>query len=298
MYYQNQGPVAGGQQPGYPNGMYGYTYGFARPQAKNTQPLTPDQIAALRRNGNAFDMKVTQEDLWAAACTHKEKNGNSTLIQNADGTWTCTICHETFKMCENSREEIEAAVNQLIDMLQTSKTIYLDAPEGLVSQYYQMIPLLRKFPDLWDRAMKNFAMYEGTATGVNPMAMGYSGFNALGALMANPYGGFMPTMGQMPTVPGYPQPMPGYPQQPAAPAAPVGYPGYPTMPGYPTQVPDMTGNPMAYGAPVGVNPAPPTAPAPGVMPGYPQQPAAPAAPAAAPANNGQTEVQQQKVFNV
>ena len=292
MYYQNQVPANGQTQPGYPYPNYGYTYGFARPQAKNTQPLTPDQINALRRNGNAFDMKVTQEDLWAAACTHKEKNGNSTLVQNADGTWTCTICHETFKMCENSREEIEAAVNQLIDMLQTSKTVYLDAPEGLVSQYYQMIPLLRKFPDLWDRAMKNFAMYEGTATGVNPMGMGYSGFGALGALMSNPYGGFMPTMGQMPVMPGY-QPMPGYPQQPAAPAAPA-YPGYP-MPGYPMQVPD--GNPMAYGAP-GV--PTPTAPAPGMMPGYPQQPAAPAAPAAAPATTPgqQTEVQQQQVFNV
>lgn len=298
MYYNNGVPT-GGQQPapGYPgapaNGMYGYTYGFARPQAKNTQPLTPDQINALRRNGNAFDMKVSQEDLWAAACTHKEKNGVSTLIQNADGSWTCTICHETFRMCENSREEIEAAVNQLIDMLQTSKTVYLDAPDALVQQYYQMIPLLKKFPDLWDRAMKNFAMYEGTSTGVNMMGPGYSGFAAMANLMANPYGGFAPGQvpGMMPG--GYPYPtapvngMPGYPMQPGAPA---GYPNYPVYPGVPQTAPDMSGNPMAYGAP-----AIPTAPAPGVMPGAP---APTPATTTAPANNGQAEVQQQQVFNV
>ena len=182
MYQNNSNPYANN---------FGYAYGVPRPQARNTQPLTPEQISKLRQDSKAFDMKVEVEDLWRAACTHKEKNGQSTLIANEDGSYTCTICHETFKMCDSDRKEIEAAVNTLVDMLQTSKTVYLDAPEELIRQYFQMIPLLKKFPDLWDRAMKNFSMYEGTAfTGVNQMGPGFSGFAALQNLMTNPYAGY------------------------------------------------------------------------------------------------------------
>lgn len=269
------------------NPMYGYGYSAPRPQARNTQPLTPEQIQKLRQDSNAFDMKVEQEDLWRAACTHKEKNGASTLVQNNDGTYTCTICHETFPMCDCDENEINEAVNKIISMLQTSKTVYLDAPEELVRQYYQMIPLLKKFPTLWKRAIQNFSMYEGTMNGVNPMSPGYSGFTAMQNLLTNPYAGYN----------GY-QPAPQYPQY-QAPTMPMQQPyGYaPQM----TMAPQMDpmNNPMAYGTPMQAPVAQaPVAPAPGVMPAAPAPApaAAPAqtAPAAAPAG----EVQQQQVFNV
>ena len=278
-----------------PNNMYGYTYGMARPQARNTQPLTPEQIAKLRQDSNAFDMKIPAEDLWRAACTHKEKNGNGTLVLNNDGTYTCTICHETFNMCDKSRAEVESAVNVLLDMLQTSKAVYLDASEELVRQYYQMIPLLKKFPDLWDRALKNFSMYEGAMTGVNPMSTGYSAFAAYNTLTNNPYGGY-----------GYMAPTPMAPQQP------MGYYQQPTMTPYGMPV-DPNVNPMAYGVPnsVPMPTVPQAAPAPGVMPGVPQMaPTAgvmpgvpqaapvPTAPVTTPVATQQNEVQQQQTFNV
>lgn len=292
MYYNGQNYTQQPMNGGYPQQQYGYTYGYPRPQARNTQPLTPDQIQKLRQDGSAFDMKVEQEDLWRAACTHKEKNGSSTLVQNQDGTWTCTICHETFNMCDASREEIEAAVNKLIDMLQTSKTVYLDAPDALIIQFYQIIPLLKKFPDLWDRAMRNFAQYEGTYGAPGMISPGYSGFAAMTSLLTNPYAAGAPFMGQMPAQPmpnGMPMsgqmPMYGYPQQPMAPN------GMPMQQMYP----DMSGNPMAYGGPA--VPQPPMAPAPGVMPGNPQAAPVAAAPAQGQPQQG-TEVQQQKTFNV
>lgn len=255
------------------NGTYGYGYGAPRPQARNTQPLTPEQIQKLRQDSNAFDMKVEQEDLWRAACTHKEKNGASTLVQNNDGTWTCTICHETFSMCDCDENEIAEAVNKIISMLQTSKTVYLDAPEELIRQYYQMIPLLKKFPTLWKRAIQNFSMYEGTMGGVNPMGPAYSGFTAMQNLLTNPYAGYN----------NYAQPQYGYAPAPQMNMAP--------------QM-DPMNNPMAYGAPTM---APAAAPAPGVMPGAPAPAPAAApttAPAAAPATAPANEVQQQQVFNV
>ncbi len=262
----------------YPNN-YGYTYGVARPQARNTQPLTPEQIAKLRQNSNAFDMKVEVEDLWRAACTHKEKNGQSTLISNEDGSFTCTICHETFNMCDSDLDGIQDAVKTLIDMLQTSKSIYLDAPEELISQYYQIIPLLKKFPSLWDRAVKNFAMYENAGfTGVNPMGPAYSGFNAVQTLLGG-YG--------YQTIPQ--QPVQGYGYQPMPQQQPNAFYGQPPMAGAPVAAPmDPSANPMAYGIP---NPT--VAPAPGVMPGS----VAPT-PVTDPAASAQTEVKQQQVFNV
>lgn len=276
----------------FPN-QYNTTYGYAapRPQARNTQPLTPEQIAKLRQDGKAFDMKVDVEDLWKAACTHKEKNGNSTLIQNPDGSYTCTICHETFNMCDCTKEEIEEAVKKLCDMLQTSKTVYLDAPDELILQYYQMLPLLKKFPDLWERAINNFSMYEGTLNGtVTQMTPGYSGFAAMQTLLTNPYAGF-----------GGMAPQAGYPayQQPMAQQAPA-YNGFGYAPAQQPVVPTMDPayNPMAYGAP-----QQPMAPAPGVIPGAVQPAPVPATPAptapvnAAPANT-QGEVQQQATFNV
>lgn len=271
------------QQPNY------YAYGVGRPQARNTQPLTPEQIAKLRQDSNAFDMKVYEEDMWRSACTHKELNGQSTLIANDDGTYTCTICHETFRMSDSTKADIEKAVDTLLDMLQTSKTVYLDAPEELIKQYYQIIPLLKKFPQLWERAIKNFAMYEGNSFNnmLNPVGPGYSGFAALNNLMSNPYAYMQPQPqapygGQMPYQPQAPQMQVPYGGQMAygqqAPwESPAPYGGQ-----VPYQPQAQYGqNPVAYDAP-------PVAPMPGAVP------------ASAPAQtaSGNNEVQQQKVFNV
>ena len=119
------------------NGIcYGFKYGVARPQARNTQPLTQEQIQKLRTNSEAFDMKVTQEELWAAACTHRYKDGRSAMVTNGDIT-TCSICHKTFKF----NDDIPADISNFIDALQTYKTAYLDTPDSL---YYKARKAERK----------------------------------------------------------------------------------------------------------------------------------------------------------
>ena len=280
----------------YPNNYPNMAYGYAvqRPQARNTQPLSPEQINKLRQGSSALDMKIEQEDIWRSMCTHKEKDGKSTLVSVGPDRYKCMICGAEFTMYDLDENAVTELVDKMIDMLQTAKTVYLDIPDDLARQYFQMIPLLKKFPYLWKRAISNFEQYENPGFGVNPMTPGYSGFAAIQNYLTNPYAGY--------AQPGYVQPGYQY-QQPnyGYPAAP-GYvqPGYQYQQpnyGYPAapvqQVPDMTGNPMAYGAP-GV-PTPAAAPAPGVMPGV-AQPAP--APAAAPANAQQGEVKQQQTFNV
>ena len=265
----------------YPNYGYqmnnngGFAYGVARPQPSNSQPLTQDIVNTLRQESNEFDMKINQLDLWRAMCTHRDPStGASTLTYNADGSCTCSICGETFTMFDGTTEQIKDAVKTIVDMFQTSKTIYLDAPVEMTKQYYQMICLLRKFPGLWDLAVKNFAKYEVTNNPLNPIGNNYGGgFNALNIMLTNPYAMQGGMYGQ--------QPMMGQP--------PMGYPNQPMMgqPPMMAQNAPMTGeNPLGFGAA-------PTAPAPG------QMPVAQNAQQVTPAPSGQNnEVQQQKVYNV
>lgn len=284
----------------YPN-YYQPQYGMGvnqLPKAKNTQPLTPEMISKLRASGDNFKIEVSEEDLWRAACTHKE-NGQPTLVSEGVNPVTgndilrCTICGETFEMIDAKPEEVQAAVDLISNLLQTSKTMYLDAPANLITQYYQMLPLLKKFPKLYERSQKNFAMYENAMyQQPGTVVSGANGFQMMGAMLSNPYaayGGYpQAPMAGMPQAPGMmPNAMPQAPmyQQPAPVAAAPGMmPGYPQAPMY--QQP-MYGNPfMTTGAPVGQAPAPApmAAPAPGVMPQAPVE------------NAG--EVQQQKQFNV
>ena len=199
--YQNNMNMAGAA-PGYTNGGYGYAYGnpgypnygmaytAPRPQALNSQPLTQDIVNTLRQDGNEFNMKVDQKELWRAVCTHKDPtNGQSTLVyNNEDGTYTCSICGETFNFFEGNTTDIDTAVKVLIDMMQTCKTIYLDAPNTMTEQYYQMIPLLRRFSALWKHAINNFSKYENNGNPLAPINGNYAGFNAINQLLTNPYG--------------------------------------------------------------------------------------------------------------
>ena len=287
------------QNPNFAN-PYGTTYAVAgRPQAKNSQPLTQEEINHLKSMSGAenLDIKVSTDDLLIAKCTHREKSGTSSLINVGGNRWRCTICGQEFNMFDGTEEDVANAVNNMVDILQTAKTIYLDAPDNLTAQYYQQIPLLQKLPKIFKASLNNFSKYENWQQAPEFTGNGYyPGFTAMHNLLT---GQFMPGMapgyGYQPQQPaygyGYQQPMmqqpmqAGYaPQGVVTPQPTAGYYQQPMMQQY-----DPSGNPLAYGAPVAPAPA---APAPGMMPGAPV--AAPTAAPAAPA----TEVQQTAVFNV
>lgn len=282
--------------------MYAYTYPNTAPRmAKNTQPLTNEQIEMFRSKGNEFSMKVPPEELVRSACTHKEKNGATALVvDESTGEVTCTICKKKFRIRDESTEEVREVVNHMKDLLETSKALYLDAPDELILKYYQMIPLLDNFPALWERATSNFNMYDKSANQGAPMQMGpyyNNGFGTLSSLIAgggyyNPmYGGYNPNMAQ-PQQMGYGQPM--YPNMGQPQQMPYGQPmynqGYNPNMYQPQQMPypqDAT-NPMAYGAPAQ---QPQAAPSVGTVPAAQPQPA-PAASA------NQQDVVQQKTWDV
>lgn len=299
--------------------MYNVTpmYGFAAPQprARNTQPLTNEQIAALRKDSNTFNMKVSQEEVWKAICTHKDKTTGDYTLDNI-GTdekgsiWKCGICGKEFHFLDEiSVERVDEIVKDMIDVLQTSKSIYLDAPEEMVRNYYQIIPLLEKLPYLWSQSLANFNKYVNNTNSPLAMSPNYANNfatlnNIIGGAWANPVMNNqyyqMPMMNVQPNngwyqqQPAYdPNMMNGYPQ--TAPQQPPMNPwgGVPQQP--PTNNGWTTGwgNPMAYNQPQVAPQQPTQAPPVGTVPeAKPAQ--APQPQQAAP----QQEVQQQQTFAV
>lgn len=249
---------------------YGYNMGYQyvnKPQPKQTQPLTQEQITKLRSSGDEFDWRVTQEQLWRAICTHKDKNGNSSLVQDGDGLFHCTICGKAFHMFDGNEDDVAAVVNQLMDILETTKAIYLDAPEQFASAYYQFIPLIEKFPKLWGKAVRNFSQYDGAQAVAPTNVYQFNPWAALNNITggAGTFGG-MPVYGQQQPM-GYQQAPAGYPQQPM-----TGYQqqpmGYQQM-GYQAPNMPMDTNPFVNNMP---NPYTMQAPAPGMIPQMPQMP--------------------------
>ena len=246
--------------PYYPqNNNYGYSYSSPRPMPGNNQQLTKDAVNVLRQEADEINLKVDQKEIWAAICTHRDPStGASTLVSNPDGSYTCSICKETFRFVEYTEEEVIEKVNDVLNILQTAKTLYIDAPIKMTENYYQVILLLKRLHTLYARAIKNFARYEDVNIPANQISNGYFGFNALSNIMNNPYAYQQPMMQQQINPLGY-----GAPAAPAAPVAPA----------------------------PGIMPAAPAAPAPAPAP------VAPAAPDSS-ATGGSVEVQQQKVYNV
>lgn len=188
-----------------PGFMGGAVYNPQPVKPKMTNPLTAEERDALKVD-NSFTLTVTPAEMAAAVCTHKDASkGEFSIVPNADGTCTCSICHTTF----NPNIVDDATVNQacelVLNCLETIKLMNLDANPELIRGYFQMIPFLKKMPQLWKLSNNSFNRYNAQAP-VQQATGNVSYFNALNMLqnptvpMAQPYGynyGFQqPMMGQ------------------------------------------------------------------------------------------------------
>lgn len=230
----------------YQNQQYGYGMPYnngvqyqGQPQKINQcNTLTPEEINQLRSTGGKFSLNLTREEALKGICYHLNADGSPAWIDNPDGSSTCTICHETWHSNQLDQEQIQQATDNIISVLQTIKLLYKNMPEAAAKEYFQIIPLIKKIPQLYKIAEDNFHTYEGAYSGymggISPFAI-LNQFQT--GFMNQPMGGY-----------GYQQPMGGY----AAPqgAAMPGYQGQPMYqppvqgaPGYVPPTP-MGGNPL------------------------------------------------------
>lgn len=268
MFDQNYGPF-GMQQGGYQfNGMQNGQI----PKIPNV--LNAEEIKELQQQRSQFSLGLTKKESLQAACNHRTADGmQDTLVyDNVTGLATCTICGYQFRPVEAdaSYDTIKESADRIVDILQTIKIMYTDLPAEAAKEYFQIIPLIGKIPQLFEFAAKNFAKHEFNGWSYNNHNMG--GIAMLQNL-SSMFGGGMqqPNFVQQPQFNGYAM----NPQQP------VGYPN-----GMAPQMPNQ--NPFGYpgaSAPMaGMGVAPMAAPQPaGYAPqtqGYAYQPNTVAAPVA------------------
>ena len=246
MFDQTQNPMMGMGMPTVNGFNYQGMQGQPMPKFNNT--LTAEEIKRLQQKGAQFSLSITQDEYLRGICNHRTADGtqDALMYDNITGEATCSICGYKFKPVDTSLtpEEIKDAVDNIVDILQTTKLLYIDLPAEAAKEYFQIIPLIGKVPQLFEFAAKNFAKHEYNAWSYNNHNMG--GIAMLQNLSSMFGGGMQPNFVQQPQFNGYAM----NPQQP------VGYPNgmVPQMPGqnpfgYPGASAPMMGMPQ-MGAPV------------------------------------------------
>ena len=236
-------PMWGGVNP-YPGAPV--TYNPAVPQPTNISSLSEEEIKLIsQKKPSKIDINISQEDHLRSMCNHNH-NGHSVVqpLNDGSGKVYCPSCGAVWNSDIADKEQVQGAVDLIYDQMQNAKWAG-DYNVELVRDYFPIIELLKKFPDLHEYAMQTHTKYvnAGQYQNANEAAV-FSQFNNL------MYGTPTPMMG-------YGQYF-GQPQQPVyGQQAPMGQqPVYNPAQGYQQGVPasPMT-NPMQ--APMGQIPVNP-----------------------------------------
>ena len=174
-----------------------------------TGSLSDEEIALIaQKKPNAIDLNVSQQDYLRAVCNHKH-NGVDVAKRLNDGRMWCPICQAIWDDSRVSKEEIEEACSLIEEQMQNAKWVGEFTPE-FIREYFSMSEMLKKFPDIWEYAVKSYEKYRNA----NPYQT---------ADESNVYNMFNSVMYGMPY--SYQQPM-GYQQAPYGqqPVAPQGMP--------------------------------------------------------------------------
>ena len=191
-------------------------------QTKQMNVLTADEIQTLMKQENKFTLALTQTEKLKAACNHRRADGlGDSLVENADGTVSCQICGYTFKPVDpatSGEEYLNAAVAEIVDILQTVKMLWIDVDPQVLREYSQVLPLIEKLPQLYQIAVKNYSNHE------NYNSWAYAGKNMSTLQMFSMLNGLLSGVGQQnqqftaapqQAMPGYGQPMYQQPYNPA-----------------------------------------------------------------------------------
>ena len=262
------------------NNNYYYGNGFtsAAPQkVVMNQMLSKEEIAKLKAKNKSWSLQLTEDEVLTEMCSHKDPDtGNICLVDNHDGTVTCSICGETFSLVNDlTDEEVQNICDDFNDVWQTSKTNYGSMPIQAGRAFDKMGALAKKVPQFYKlgqesrKQWNHSSMVEANRGAnafaqlsmlLNPMAGGYGQMGYPGMAPQGGYPGMAPGMVPQGGYPGMtPQgavpTAPGMAPQGATPMAPQGYAGGPVA-GPAPQSFNPTGAPAAPAAgndrPVGI----------------------------------------------
>ena len=164
---------------------YGAGTGYHYDPKRTPQPeqrrnvLTQDEIQKLIKKEGGLSLQLTETDVLRAACNHRTADGShDTLREDEDGRVVCEICQYRFLPLDaktTTNEEIQSWVDNIIDTLQTIKLLYINMPDEVSREYFQIIPLIEKMPKLFEFAAKNYMRHNS----MNPYGYNDRNMNAI-----------------------------------------------------------------------------------------------------------------------
>ena len=184
-----------GQQPNYYGGAAMYNapmyYNNAMITPQNNPSLTAEEMKLIQtQNPSKIDISISEVDKFRAICNHKDQNKVDRVCQVQDGSGDvfCPICNYRWNPENLSKDEVKELCDKLIAAMQNAKWVG-DYGVQLTRDYFAMIPLLEKFPDLYEYAMKQFNKYCSTNgyQNANDAAI-YNQYNSLMGYSAPNYG--------------------------------------------------------------------------------------------------------------
>lgn len=166
-----------------------------------TNPLGANRINEMLKNGKgAPNLQITEEDYDKAICTHRDTTGSSRVVQMGDGKVRCEICGAEFALTDSaSIEDIKIATENMHNVMNTAKVMWLDVPDQVAVEMFQVLAVIDKVPQLYEIATSRLQKYQD----VNPMMQNQypvNGFNMLGQMIGPNmgFGGFGQPQQMMP----------------------------------------------------------------------------------------------------
>lgn len=221
-------------------GQYGGGYQYENPNTLQwTNPLTPEDEKELHRGAQALSLDIPKEAMLRAKCTHRDPATHNFTIRPADdgNGYVCMKCGAHFNVVDgHSMKEINEIIGGAIDILQTTKMMYVDMTPEVIQAYFVILPFLELAPKMYEAAVNTFKkVMPNTTLGQNNVPGNYYNayYNMVGNAGANPWmnnpmgqmmypNQAMPPMGQMGgmgTVPDMNNPMMANPMQMTMPGA-------------------------------------------------------------------------------
>ncbi len=263
-------PMQGGMIPqnqAYPYyGNMGMVYNQPIEPPKMTNPL--DNIEKRIKSGAGRAIEITQEALDRAICTHRYGNKlhlNDTNNPDNPGEQICDICGAVFNLIENATPaQIHQVVRDCINTLHTIKVMYVNIPDNLCKQIFQIIAVLEQVDKLWGIAAEQFNKYQNPYQIADTQNMANNTFAIFNNMMGQNPMFQQPMMGQPMGMPMQPmqmqpqQPMMSQQGMPAIQPGPMGQPMNMQAQAMTAQAPGLTTNGFgATSAPVNVTPEAP-----------------------------------------
>lgn len=180
--------------------------------------LSPESIDELTKKSESFSLALSNEELDRARCNHRWKDGStSVVVDPVDGSCTCQVCGYKFNTTDKfTDEDVTNACENLKDILQTIKLIYIGMPRQAGMDFFQIIAFIDKVPKLWKIAYNDFKRYENV--GMYPSGAPSSAFTIFNGL-TNPNFQYYGGMAQQYTGQQFPQQGLAFPGVQAAPVA-------------------------------------------------------------------------------